>query len=216
MSGCGLNVIPLYRPAYPHDFGVQYTGFRLILRPSPLVGLLYDIWKILTIMYDIVFVWQYLIIAHQNIRLVGAQWKGYSEMETVLNTLGCTRFGHSIYSISWWFPFEHRKGVRKLNTCAAVGLCRSLETVHVQSPAGHRDGNLSQSEHFLWIAADSSLNKQNGADRASFQKVNSTVFWYLLKIYAWETTHDSGRKQISTLLCIQSVGSGSSVSFIGV
>ena len=66
----------LCRPAYPHDFGVQYTGFRLILRPSPLVSLLYDICKILTIMYDIVFVWQYLIIAHQNIRLVGAQWKG--------------------------------------------------------------------------------------------------------------------------------------------
>ena len=93
------------RPAYPHDFGVQYTGFRLILRPSPLVSLLYDICKILTIMYDIVFVWQYLIIAHQNIRLVGAQWKGNSEMEPVLNTLGCTRFGHSIYSISWRSPF---------------------------------------------------------------------------------------------------------------
>ena len=154
------------RPAYPHDFGVQYTGFRLILRPSPLVSLLYDICKILTIMYDIVFVWQYLIIAHQNIRLVGAQWKGNSEMEPVLNTLGCTRFGHNIYSISWRSPFEHRKGVRKLNTCAAVGLCRGLETVHVQSPAGHRDGNLSQSEHFLWIAADSNLNKQNGAARA--------------------------------------------------
>ena len=73
------------RPAYPHDFGVQYTGFRLILRPSPLVSLLYDICKILTIMYDIVFVWQYLIIAHQNIRLVGAQWKGNWEMEPVLN-----------------------------------------------------------------------------------------------------------------------------------
>ena len=42
------------RPAYPHDFGIQYTGFRLILRPSPLVSLLYDICKILTIMYDIV------------------------------------------------------------------------------------------------------------------------------------------------------------------
>ena len=116
-----------YRPAYPHDFGVQYTGFRLILRPSPLVSLLYDICKILTIMYDIVFVWQYLIIVHQNIRLVGAQWKGNSEMEPVLNTLGCTRFGQSMYSISWWFPFEHRKGVRKLNTCTAVGLCRGLE-----------------------------------------------------------------------------------------
>ena len=206
----------IYRPAYPHDFGAQYTGFRLILRPSPLVSLLYDICKILTIMYDIVFVWQYLIIAHQNIRLVGAQWKGNSEMEPVLNTLGCTRFEHSIYSISWRSPFEHRKGVRKLNTCAAVGLCRGLETVHVQSPAGHRDGNLSQSEHFLWIAADSSLNKQNGASRASFQKVNSTIFWILLKIYAWETTNDSGRKQISTWLCIQSVGSGSSVNFIGV
>ena len=59
-------------------------------------------------------------------------------------------------------------GVRKLNTCAAVGLCRGLETVHVQSPAGHRDGNLSQSEHFLWIAADSSRNKQNGAARARY------------------------------------------------
>ena len=186
------------------------------LRPSPLVSLLYDICKILTIMYDIVFVWQYLIIAHQNIILVGEQCKGNLEMEPVLSTLGCTKFGHSIYSIPWRSPFEHRKGVRKLNTCAVVGLCRGLETGHVQSPAGHRDGNLSQSEHFLWIAADSSLNKQNGAARASCQKVNSIVFWYLLKIYAWETTNDSGRKQISTLLCIQSVGRGSSVSFIDV
>ena len=75
----------MFIPAYPHNFGVQYTGFRLILRHSPLVSLLYDICKILTIMYDIVFVWQYLIIAHQNIRLVGAQWKGNSEMEPVLN-----------------------------------------------------------------------------------------------------------------------------------